>query len=547
MSPFDQAILDEGIFGTPLEAIARKTRGFESSGNPNAVSNRGARGGMQVMPATFASLADQGWDINNDYHNSRAGIRYLRQGWDKSGGDAALTGAYYYGGPNGLNKARKGVAVSDPMNPSYPNTLEYGKRLADSVNGGNTSMNPNQGGTPPAGMQDYVRQAQSLIGTTQPSPELIEAITRNSQSRGQNLPLAMGAMLSRDQSMQKFGNTLYDDANTGRDLKPLGDDGFVDPMTGSYLENPAGTDKKKQRVLEMSLRLAQQAEDAAARRAQNQQQYETRTILQQAMQSIAQQNADTAGSNAKTAQDGQIIRQKEFDTKQAEESKILELIAQPNSPFKSMDDYKRNGGTVRNLAEKRINEMRDEVKGLNQTAAAMDEFYELNQRNPTGDIYDTLARNTPLAFQTNPDKQRMMQLNSTLQTGSVPSGQGAVSNLERELFSTAVPGLQFTTDANNASHKAFNLRKSFREDSVRFMEDYFTKNGHLNGADQEAVAFLKAKYTPLLSGGATGGGAQSGGTPSGPPPAAVDFLRKNNTPENRAAFQSKYGSLPGGI
>ena len=40
------------------------------------------------------------------------------------------------GGPGGLAKAKKGIAVSDPRNPNAPNTLEYGKQVASRLTTG---------------------------------------------------------------------------------------------------------------------------------------------------------------------------------------------------------------------------------------------------------------------------------------------------------------------------------------------------------------------------------------------------------------------------
>lgn len=517
-SPFDQAILDEGIFGTPLEAIVRQTRGFESGGNPNAVSNRGARGGMQVMPATFASVADPGWDINDDYHNARAGIRYMKQGWDKSGGDVALTGAYYYGGPGGMDKARQGIAVSDPMNPNYPNTLQYGARLKNAVNGGGMADPQLQGGMPPLGMQDYVRQAQAMIGNTQPSPELIEAMTRNNAQRGANLPLALGAMLSRDQNMQNFGNTMYKDANEARNLIPLGDEGFVDPATGKFVSSPIGEDRKKQKVLELSIRMAQQAEDAAARRAQSQQQFETNTILKQTMANIAQQNSVTQKQNADTTKAAEDRKAEEARLKQTEDDKIRAAIAgDPNSPYKTTEDYYKNNGAERARAEKILQE-RVEVQGkMKQRQALLDEFQRLNANNPTGDWYDASTSNDPKLHMFNSDKQRMIQLANELQVAGVPQGQGAVSNLERELFANVSPGLQYKKEANDAAHKSALRRMEFHNDHTTFLQDYYQKFGHLNGADQAASQYLRNKYgTPER--GPSGGSITN--------PAIDDILNK---------------------
>ena len=130
VDPFNAALAQEGVTGK-LADVARSIYQQESGGGKNTTtSNAGAVGGMQMIPGTFASVADKGWDINNPMDNARAGIRYLKQLDKQSGGNAELTAAGYYGGPGGLEKARKGVAVSDPRNPNAPNTLQYGQQVA---------------------------------------------------------------------------------------------------------------------------------------------------------------------------------------------------------------------------------------------------------------------------------------------------------------------------------------------------------------------------------------------------------------------------------
>lgn len=127
---FDAALSEEGVSGK-LAEVARSIYQQESGGGRNTrTSNAGAMGGMQIIPSTFASVADKGWDINDPLHNARAGIRYLKQLDKQSGGDPVLTAAGYYGGPGGLEKARKGIAVSDPRNPNAPTTLQYGQQVA---------------------------------------------------------------------------------------------------------------------------------------------------------------------------------------------------------------------------------------------------------------------------------------------------------------------------------------------------------------------------------------------------------------------------------
>lgn len=129
-SPFEAALKAEGASGKVAD-IARSIYQQESgSGRNTRTSNAGAVGGMQIIPATFNRMADKGWAIDNPEQNARAGVRYIQALHEKSGGDAALTAAGYYGGEGGMEKARRGVAVSDPRNPKAPNTLQYGQQVA---------------------------------------------------------------------------------------------------------------------------------------------------------------------------------------------------------------------------------------------------------------------------------------------------------------------------------------------------------------------------------------------------------------------------------
>jgi len=129
-SLFDEALWQEAGITDSLAKVARSIYQQESgSGRNTKTSNRGAVGGMQVMPGTFREVADKDWDINDPVQNIRAGLRYLKKLDLKAQGDPALLAAGYYGGPGGLEKARKGIAVKDPMNPHAPDTLQYGQQV----------------------------------------------------------------------------------------------------------------------------------------------------------------------------------------------------------------------------------------------------------------------------------------------------------------------------------------------------------------------------------------------------------------------------------
>jgi hypothetical protein len=156
---FDRALDMEGITNPRERAFLKALHAQESSGKATEkTSNRDAHGAMQILPATFKSVADPSMDINKPLDNMRAGIRYGMQGFTAAKGDPVLAGAYYYGGPSGMQKAAKGQAVSDPKNPKAPTTIDYGNSIAKRM----TAMLPIGSAvaeTPPkAGITDLVSQ-----------------------------------------------------------------------------------------------------------------------------------------------------------------------------------------------------------------------------------------------------------------------------------------------------------------------------------------------------------------------------------------------------
>ena len=121
---FEQALKDEGIAGTSLEPLARSIFQQESGSGKNVkTSNAGARGPMQVLPTTFKAYNPKG-NIDDPYDNSVGGLRYIKDLYSKTN-DPGLTAVGYYGGPKAIEKAKAGVAVSDPRNPKAPTTLQY--------------------------------------------------------------------------------------------------------------------------------------------------------------------------------------------------------------------------------------------------------------------------------------------------------------------------------------------------------------------------------------------------------------------------------------
>jgi hypothetical protein len=91
----------------------------ESEFNPRAVSRKGARGLMQLMPRTAASL--QVDDPFDPFENIEAGVQHLRALVDRFDGDLALALAAYNAGETAV-AAHRGV-------PPYRETRRYVARI----------------------------------------------------------------------------------------------------------------------------------------------------------------------------------------------------------------------------------------------------------------------------------------------------------------------------------------------------------------------------------------------------------------------------------
>lgn len=93
-------------YGVP-EAYIRSVMQVESSGRPDAVSPKGAGGLMQIMPATYDELARKhglGPDRFDPQNNIMGGTAYLRENFDRFGGDWGKTLAAYNAGPSRVER-----------------------------------------------------------------------------------------------------------------------------------------------------------------------------------------------------------------------------------------------------------------------------------------------------------------------------------------------------------------------------------------------------------------------------------------------------------
>ena len=97
----------------------------ESNGNPFAVSRKGAKGLMQLMPTTASDL--QVRDPFDPEENIDGGTRYLKYLIEKFNGDLTLALAAYNAGPKTVEKSGAVPRISE--------TQEYVRRVLSLYNG----------------------------------------------------------------------------------------------------------------------------------------------------------------------------------------------------------------------------------------------------------------------------------------------------------------------------------------------------------------------------------------------------------------------------
>jgi len=113
-------IINEASKKYDLEApLIKAVIKAESDFDPNAMSHKGARGLMQIMPMNYRLL-----NVENPfdpYQNIDGGARYLREMMDRYNGKLNLSLAAYNAGPGAVDRYG-GV-------PPYPETTEYIERV----------------------------------------------------------------------------------------------------------------------------------------------------------------------------------------------------------------------------------------------------------------------------------------------------------------------------------------------------------------------------------------------------------------------------------
>jgi soluble lytic murein transglycosylase-like protein len=106
-----------GVDFSLIKAVIKVESGF----NPDAVSKKGAKGLMQIMPANFRTLSVQ--DPFDPRQNIMAGTLYLRKLFKRYSNQLPLVLAAYNAGPDAVDRYKR--------IPPFPETQNYVRKVME--------------------------------------------------------------------------------------------------------------------------------------------------------------------------------------------------------------------------------------------------------------------------------------------------------------------------------------------------------------------------------------------------------------------------------
>ena len=216
-------------YGVPLP-LAQAVILQESGGKQSAVSEKGATGIMQLMPATAKEL---GVDMNDPYENVEGGLRYLSQQYNTFG-DWPTALAAYNAGPNAVKKYGGIPPFDETMN--YVDTIMARANMAPIIM---TSSGSEGRGESPE--QASLRLSESQQPGAEPSYGMFGDMYASQEARNQ----AEAEMLkeSKKANREVAGDSMFDylsDALEYLDLSGLGKGPQLPRTVGPGIYRPQG-------------------------------------------------------------------------------------------------------------------------------------------------------------------------------------------------------------------------------------------------------------------------------------------------------------------
>ena len=139
-------------------SLVRAVIKAESNGDPHAVSRKGAKGLMQLMPATADELRVR--DPFDPEENIDGGTRYLKYLIERFKGDLTLALAAYNAGPEAVEKSGSAPHISETRN--------YVRRVLSIYSGKTPHIAPSYLATRPEAIYRIVKEDGSVLFTNSP-------------------------------------------------------------------------------------------------------------------------------------------------------------------------------------------------------------------------------------------------------------------------------------------------------------------------------------------------------------------------------------------
>lgn len=325
-------------------------------------------------------------------------------------------------------------------------------------------------GTDPMAIYQMLQAQQKNIPVQQLTPEQKEALMGDRQQRASMLPLAIGASLAGDKRVAEMGSALTKDSMAARGPQQLGDEGWL-TADGQLIENPFTSSKRDEtrgdRLLQLAISAANQSTNA-----------QMLNLLR------AQQIQQATTKNAPAAQipgdDGKPI-------------------IDENAPWKNLNNEQAGPLRASTLtsAQKQLADLREATQGDASSIQMMDQFLNLNQREPTGGFWDKYGPDK-LKFG---DTAAMLALQNKMTPLQRPAGSGATSDFEQKMYALGIPNVSNEYNVNMQTRLANAALAEARAERLKFYEQYLAKYGHLNGAESAfapKIQEIEKKYKPQI-------------------------------------------------
>lgn len=134
---------------------------------------------------------------------------------------------------------------------------------------------------------------------------------------------------------------------------------------------------------------------------------------------------------------------------------------------------------------------RKTYNGYGALPTQIERFNELNTGQATGSLWNQVFKDRTLFGEQDPELGAMNSISSSIQTHTVPQGQGSASNLERDLFAAGAPRVENVGPVNQQIITGMKGAYQAEGDRLAFADAYLAANGTLNGSSEAWTKYVQ--------------------------------------------------------